>query len=122
MTQGEHRTHTESALAELERQIAETRAQLGETVEELAARADVPARAKATYRVAAAKDKAAGKAAGRATAASQAAHDAGSKAGAKLNRVSEDQWRSTYLPAAIGVTVAAGACAVLWLKHRGERA
>lgn len=39
--------HTDPTLAELERQIAETREQLGATVEELAAKADVPARAKA---------------------------------------------------------------------------
>jgi hypothetical protein len=165
MTQGEHRTpgsagrHTDPALIELERQIAETREQLGETVEELAAKADVPGRAKtkaqeaatrvrttaheATDRVTAAKDKAVAKAtaakdeaAGKATSASGAAtgaaHDAGShladtahgvgsKAGAKLNHVSEDQWRGTYLPAALGVTVAAGVGTALWMRYRGGR-
>ncbi|MCL2734375.1 MAG: DUF3618 domain-containing protein [Actinomycetia bacterium] len=45
MSQAEH--HTDPALAELERQIAETREQLGQTVEELAAKMDVPGRAKA---------------------------------------------------------------------------
>ncbi|WP_262414020.1 DUF3618 domain-containing protein [Actinacidiphila acidipaludis] len=45
MSRAEHRT--DPTLAELERQIAETREQLGQTVEELAAKADVPSRAKA---------------------------------------------------------------------------
>ena len=45
MSRAEH--HTDPALADLERQIAETREQLGQTVEELAAKADVPGRAKA---------------------------------------------------------------------------
>ncbi|WP_176735366.1 DUF3618 domain-containing protein, partial [Actinacidiphila rubida] len=45
MSRAEH--HTDPALAELERQIAETREQLGQTVEELAAKVDVPGRAKA---------------------------------------------------------------------------
>ncbi|MFI1091615.1 DUF3618 domain-containing protein [Streptomyces sp. NPDC020917] len=45
MSQAEH--HTDPAMAELERQIAETREQLGQTVEELAAKMDVPGRAKA---------------------------------------------------------------------------
>jgi len=45
MSRAEH--HTDPALAELERQIAETREQLGQTVEELAAKADVPGRARA---------------------------------------------------------------------------
>ncbi|MFC4034292.1 DUF3618 domain-containing protein [Streptomyces polygonati] len=154
MTQGDHRTpgsagrHTDPALVELERQIAETREQLGETVEELAAKADVSGRAKAkaqeaatrvrataheaTDRVTAAKDKAVARAeavkdeaAGRATAATGAAsgavHGAGSKAGAKLNHISDDQWRGTYLPAVVGVTVAAGVGTVLWMRYRGGR-
>jgi hypothetical protein len=49
MTRGDDLTphRADPALADLERQIAETREQLGRTVEELAAKADVPARAKA---------------------------------------------------------------------------
>lgn len=45
MSRAEH--YTDPALAELERQIAATREQLGQTVEELAAKVDVPGRAKA---------------------------------------------------------------------------
>lgn len=41
---------TDPHLAELERQIAETREALGQTVEELAAKVDVPTRAKAKAR------------------------------------------------------------------------
>jgi hypothetical protein len=40
-------TREDPTLAELERQIEQTREELGRTVEELAAKADVPARAKA---------------------------------------------------------------------------
>ncbi len=40
-------TREDATLAELERQIEQTREELGRTVEELAAKADVPARAKA---------------------------------------------------------------------------
>ncbi|WP_329134353.1 DUF3618 domain-containing protein [Streptomyces sp. NBC_01476] len=168
--------HTDPALAELEAQIDKTREQLGETVEELAAKADVPARAKAKAhqtadrvrataqraeakvtaagheaagritgakekaadKVTAAKEKAAGsagaardEATGKVAGASEAvrssgshlagsAHDAGAKAGAKLSRVSDDQWRGTYLPLAAGFTAAAAAGAILWLKHRSD--
>lgn len=45
MSRAEH--HSDPALAELERQISATREQLGQTVEELAAKVDVPGRAKA---------------------------------------------------------------------------
>ncbi|HEY5834142.1 DUF3618 domain-containing protein [Streptomyces sp.] len=46
MTRGDHHK-TDPALAEMEQQIARTRERLGATVEELAAKADVPGRAKA---------------------------------------------------------------------------
>lgn len=46
MTRGDQHKPSPS-IAEMEREIARTREQLGETIEELAARADVPARAKA---------------------------------------------------------------------------
>lgn len=36
-----------------------------------------------------------------------------------MNGVSQDQWRGTYLPAAAGVTAAAGAGAIYWVTHRG---
>lgn len=50
--------HTDPALAALERQIAETREELGRTVEELAAKVDVPARARARASQTAARTKA----------------------------------------------------------------
>lgn len=50
--------HTDPALLDLERQIAETREELGRTVEELAAKADVPARAKEKATQTAARTKA----------------------------------------------------------------
>jgi uncharacterized protein DUF3618 len=46
MTRGQQHKHDPS-LEEMERRIAETREELGAIVEELAAKADVPARAKA---------------------------------------------------------------------------
>ena len=48
-------SRTDPHLADLERQIAETRDALGQTVEELAAKADVPARAKEKARQTAAR-------------------------------------------------------------------
>lgn len=57
MTRADHHTPPsgDRALVALEREIAETREQLGRTVEELAAKADVPARAKAKASDAAAR-------------------------------------------------------------------
>jgi hypothetical protein len=47
MTRGDQHKPPTPSIAEMEREIATTREQLGETIEELAAKADVPARARA---------------------------------------------------------------------------
>lgn len=45
-------------------------------------------------------------------------HDAVARTGARLSRVSDDQWRHVYLPAA-AATVTVGAVAALsWARHR----
>jgi hypothetical protein len=55
-----NRASTDRRAATLRSEIAHTRAELGETVQELAGRADVPARAKATARRTADRLRAAG--------------------------------------------------------------
>lgn len=124
---------TDPALAELERQIAETREQLGRTVEELAAKADVPARAKAKANEAVARVRSSAGRLGRHGPAEPAgsspssgglsggsgAHLADSvhEVGARLSHPSEDSARRAYGAAAIGLTAATAGAAVWASRH-----
>lgn len=128
---------TDPALAELERQIAETREQLGRTVEELAAKADVPARARAKANEAVARVRSSAGRLGRHGPADSAgssgssgglsgglsggsgAHLADSvhEAGARLSHPSEDSARRAYGAAAIGLTAATAGAAVWASRH-----
>lgn len=126
---------TDPALAELERQIAETREQLGRTVEELAAKADVPARAKAKANEAVARVRGsagrlgrhgpaepaepAGSSPSSGSSAGSGAHLADSvhEVGARLSHPSEDSARRAYGAAAIGLTAATAGAAVWASRH-----
>lgn len=123
---------TDPALAELERQIAETREQLGRTVEELAAKADVPARAKAKANEAVARVRSsagrlgrhgpaepAGSSPSSGSSAGSGAHLADSvhEVGARLSHPSEDSARRAYGAAAIGLTAATAGAAVWASRH-----
>jgi Protein of unknown function (DUF3618) len=118
-------SRTDDHLVELERQIAETREQLGRTVEELAAAVDVPTRAKAKAHETAARTRArAAQAAERAKAhlpgggapAVTARTDDG---GAHLAAIPTPQarWRRHYLPAA-AATLTAAFLAFAWTHHQ----
>ncbi|WP_051951193.1 DUF3618 domain-containing protein [Actinacidiphila yeochonensis] len=86
-------TRTDPQLVDLERQIERTREALGQTVEELAAKVDVPARAKAKARETAARLR--GAETRTRTRAVQAADQARSRAGQARSRVRPPSTRST---------------------------
>lgn len=121
---------TDPALAELERQIAETREQLGRTVEELAAKADVPARARAKANEAVERVRSSAGRLGRHGQAESAGSSGGSsgrsgahladsvhEVGARLSHPSEDSARRAYGAAAIGLTAATAGAAVWASRH-----
>lgn len=122
-------TRTDAHLVDLERQIAETREQLGRTVEELAAAVDVPARAKAKAHETAARTKA--RAAQAAATAKARLPGGGTPAvavptddgGAHLAtaRSPQSRWRRVYLPAAAATLTTAALLALTWSRHRATR-
>jgi hypothetical protein len=119
-------TRTDAHLVDLERQIAETREQLGRTVEELAAAVDVPARAKAKAHETAARTKArAAQAADRAKAHLPGAappaptDDAGAHRAAI--RPPQSRWRRVYLPATAATLTTAALLALTWTRRRASR-
>jgi uncharacterized protein DUF3618 len=98
MTRGDEHKSAPHSIAEMEREIADTRQQLGRTIEELAARADVPARARARASETAARvratfhrphDRTKAVAGSGTSAASDKAVEAGERAAAKAQDVRE---------------------------------
>jgi hypothetical protein len=125
--------HTDPHLADLERQIAETREALGQTVEELAAKVDVPSRAKAkaketAERLRAAEDRtrnratqAAGSLKSRLPGGSSDADGAGPAAGSGAHRA--DVRAPAPGPLSAGAAASAGLAvglALVWAMHRAE--